>query len=84
MTHTAPGNQICTSKIWNDSTKFSAHSTRVASAFKAKEKDVRLDTILSTVGWRSAETFQKFCSVQKIGGQYSREAIVVSSQIGLS
>lgn len=56
----------------------------MVSAFKAKEKDERLDTILTTVGWRSAATFQKFCSVQKIGGQYSREAIVVSSQIGLS
>lgn len=63
----------------------------MASTSKAKEKGVPLDTILSTVGWRSAATFEKFCSVpncyssvKKTDEQDSREAIVLSSQIGVS
>ena len=43
-----------------DSRKFSAHSTRVAAASKAKQKDVPLYVILAHVGWLSAETFRKF------------------------
>jgi len=45
---------------WIDSHKFSPHSTRAAAASRAKQKDVPLDAILAHVGWRSAETFQRF------------------------
>ena len=43
-----------------DTKLFSSHSTRAATASKAKQKDVPLDIILSTIGWDSAQTFQKF------------------------
>lgn len=43
-----------------DTQIFTSHSTRAATASKAKQKDVPLDTILNTIGWASAQTFQKF------------------------
>lgn len=43
-----------------DTQIFSSHSTRAAAASKAKQKDVPLDTILSTIGWASAQTFKRF------------------------
>ena len=43
-----------------DINTFTAHSTRAATASKAKAKDVPLDVILSTIGWASAQTFSKF------------------------
>ncbi|KXJ09019.1 Transposon Tf2-6 polyprotein [Exaiptasia diaphana] len=43
-----------------DTTMFTSHSTRAASASKAKQKDVPLDVILSHVGWSTTSTFTKF------------------------
>lgn len=43
-----------------DTTKFTSHSTRAATASKAKQKDVPLDVILSHVGWSTKSTFAKF------------------------
>ena len=39
--------------------QFRAHSTRAAAASKAAV-DVDINTVLSTVGWKSAGTFAKF------------------------
>lgn len=41
-------------------TKFSAHSTRMASTSKAAGCGVGMDTILRTAGWTNAKNFQKF------------------------
>ena len=43
-----------------DTTLFSAHSTRGASASKAAMSGVTLQTILHTADWSSAGTFKKF------------------------
>ena len=43
-----------------DTTKFTSHSTRAASASKAKQKDVPLDIILAHAGWSTTSTFSKF------------------------
>lgn len=43
-----------------DTELFTSHSTRAASASKAKQKDVPLDEILSQAGWSTADTFRKF------------------------
>ena len=42
-----------------DTSKFSAHSTRVASTSKAAVS-VPVDVILATAGWRDESTFRKF------------------------
>ena len=42
-----------------DTKRFTSHSTRAASATKAHQKEIPPDTILNTVGWESAKTFQK-------------------------
>lgn len=43
-----------------DTNTFKSHSTRAASASKARQKDVPLDVILSHVGWSTSSTFSKF------------------------
>ena len=43
-----------------DTKIFTSHSTRAASATKAHQKEIPLDTILNTIGWESAKTFQKY------------------------
>ena len=43
-----------------DTSIFTGHSTRAAAASKAKEKDIPLDVILKTVGWKSENTFRTF------------------------
>ena len=39
---------------------FTGHSTRAAAVSEAKEKDIPLDLILKTVGWKSENTFRTF------------------------
>ena len=43
-----------------DTKIFTSHSTRAASATKAHQKEIPLDTILNTIGWESAKKFQKY------------------------
>ena len=43
-----------------DTSIFTGHSTRAAAASKAKKKDISLDAILKTVGWKSENTFRTF------------------------
>ena len=43
-----------------DTKYFTSHSTRAASATKADQKEISLDTILNTIGWESAKTFHKY------------------------
>jgi hypothetical protein len=43
-----------------DTTRFHPHSTRAASTSKANTRAVPIDIIMSTAGWQSAKTFQKF------------------------
>ena len=40
--------------------QYSAHSVRCASVSYAKDKGVKLDTIIKTAGWSTAKTFAKF------------------------
>ena len=42
-----------------DTTKYSAHSTRVAAASKAATK-LDIGNIMASVGWKSSKTFEKF------------------------
>ena len=46
-----------------DTSIFTGHSTRAAAASKAKEKDIPLDVILKTVGWKSENTFRTFAMI---------------------
>jgi len=41
-------------------TIFTSHSTRAVSARKAHQNEIPLDTILNTISWDSAKTFQKY------------------------
>jgi hypothetical protein len=43
-----------------DTACFHPHSTRAASTSKAVARAVPIDIIMSTTGWQSATTFQKF------------------------
>ena len=43
-----------------DTKIFTSHGTRAASATKAHQNEITLDTILNTIGWESAKTFQKY------------------------
>jgi len=44
-----------------DTTMFSAHSTRTASASKACAKAIPIHEIMAKAGWRSAQTFYRHC-----------------------
>src|SRR6056300_808269 len=45
-----------------DTSIYSAHSTRAASTSKANLRQVPIDVIMNNAGWKSAETFRRFCN----------------------
>ena len=62
-----------------DTKMFTSHSTRAASATKAHQKEVPLDTILNTIGWESAKTFQKYYHKPVLGSRGATLAEAVLS-----
>lgn len=62
-----------------DTKMFTSHSTRAASATKAHQKEIPLDTILNTIGWESAETFQKYYHKPVLGSRGATLAEAVLS-----
>ena len=45
-----------------DTKMFTSHSTRAASATKAHQNEIPLDTILNTIGWESAKNIPEILS----------------------
>ena len=62
-----------------DTKMFTSHSTRAASATKAHQKEIPLDTILNTIGWESAKTFQKYYHKPVLGSRGATLAEAVLS-----
>lgn len=58
-----------------DTTKFSAHSVRGASATAAKEKGVPLADILHTADWSSGSTFTRFYYRPGEKADYARKVL---------
>ena len=72
--------RIVLQKSGIDTKIFTSHSTRAASASKAKQKNVPLNQILSQVGWSTAHTFRKFYDKPIVSSYDSTASAILRSQ----